>query len=65
MTDEKREELKGFVVLDEASLSKSYQKFCYSQNQEGSEFSNRMNEQKKNLMKDLMNNTKTIRRLRP
>jgi hypothetical protein len=30
ISDEKKEELKGFIVLDEGSLVKSYQKFCYS-----------------------------------
>ena len=43
ISDDKKEELKNFLALDEGSLVKSYQKFCYSQNQ-GSEYSHRMNE---------------------
>jgi hypothetical protein len=46
-------ELKGFLPQEEGSYSKSQPRYgSYSQNQ-GSEFSNRMREQKRNLLKEL------------
>ena len=41
LSDEKREELKGFVPHDDNSFSKSYQKFSYYTQNQGSEYSNR------------------------
>ncbi len=65
LSDEKREELKGFVPHDDNSFSKSYQKFSYYTQNQNSEYSNRMNEQKKNLLKELQNDANTKRRMRP
>ena len=58
-------ELKGFLPCDEGSFSKSHSRYGSLSQNTGSEFMNRLKETHRNLVKDLMSDKNTRRKIRP